>query len=254
MAQMLARSSLHSSQLTRTLAHMGALTSVESGLDLAQTLGQWTSVTGAISLSSVIGQGDDVAQEKGHGTLTAGIDEEFVKVRSALVQSMTCADGRGVENAGVPLPEPERGSTLEDGALYAPYRRYHQARQRDMEARIGPLRLKVRESLHAASPVLRSLAALDGCYEQILDETQVRLLGTVPMLLEKRFRQLLRAHQHKLKELEQEDRIELWIRPDGWLTQFRNELQAVLLAELDLRLAPTVGLLEAFHSESRNEK
>jgi hypothetical protein len=253
MAQMLARSSLHSSQLTRTLAHMGALTSVGSGLDLAQTLGQWTSVTGAISLSSVLGQGDGVALEKGHGTQTGCLDQEFSKVRSALLQSMTRADRTGVQSAGT-LPEPERGTSLDDGILYAPYRRYHQARQRDMEAQIGPLRRKVREALHGASPTLRCLAALDACYEQILGETQARLLATVPTLLEKRFRQLLRAHQHKLKELEQEDRNELWLQPDGWLTQFRNELQTVLLAELDLRLAPTIGLLEAFHSEARIEK
>jgi len=35
----------------------------------------------------------------------------------------------------------------------------------------------------------------------------------------------------------------------AWLARFCHELEAVLLAELDVRLQPTVGLIEALQNE-----
>ncbi|HCB41034.1 MAG TPA: DUF3348 domain-containing protein, partial [Gammaproteobacteria bacterium] len=35
----------------------------------------------------------------------------------------------------------------------------------------------------------------------------------------------------------------------GWLQQFRKDVQALLLAELDLRLQPVLGLVEALERE-----
>jgi hypothetical protein len=54
---------------------------------------------------------------------------------------------------------------------------------------------------------------------------------------------------------EQPDDPALWMQPGGWLANFCRELQGVLLAELDLRLQPTVGLIEALSNEvgKRNE-
>ena len=36
--------------------------------------------------------------------------------------------------------------------------------------------------------------------------------------------------------------------------RFRSELQTVLLAELDARLQPTLGLMEALHNELNKNK
>ena len=38
------------------------------------------------------------------------------------------------------------------------------------------------------------------------------------------------------------------MKQGAWLSRFCNELQTVLLAELDVRLQPTVGLIEALHN------
>jgi hypothetical protein len=49
-----------------------------------------------------------------------------------------------------------------------------------------------------------------------------------------------------LVETGQADNPALWLQAGSWLGRFGNELQTMLLAELDLRLQPTLGLVEAF--------
>jgi hypothetical protein len=141
------------------------------------------------------------------------------------------------------------GASVEEARAYAPYRRYHQAIQRDLETKVGALRARVRDAVAQVSPTLRQLAALDGAFDTILCEREARLLATVPSLLEKRFQQLLQAHQQALADRQQADSVELWMKPGAWLARFCAELQSVLLAELDLRLQPSMGLLDALHHE-----
>ena len=40
-----------------------------------------------------------------------------------------------------------------------------------------------------------------------------------------------------------------WVAPGGWLHQFRQEMQTLLLAELETRLEPVQGLLDALNHE-----
>lgn len=90
------------------------------------------------------------------------------------------------------------------------------------------------------------MVALDAAFEGILVEREARLLSTIPSLMEKRFNQLRKAH---LQTQPTDDAPDLWMKPGAWMARFCAELQTVLLAELDLRLQPAVGLLEALHNE-----
>jgi hypothetical protein len=119
-----------------------------------------------------------------------------------------------------------------------------------MDLKIKPLRAQVREVVAGTSPALQQLAALDAALDAVLADRESLLLAKVPALLEKRFRQLRQAHQDLLLEAQQEDNISLWTKPGGRLARFCQELQTVLLAELDLRLQTTLGLLEALHNET----
>ena len=47
----------------------------------------------------------------------------------------------------------------------------------------------------------------------------------------------------------QTDDPAMWMRPGAWLANFRDELLEALLAELDVRLQPAMGLIEAFSNE-----
>ena len=116
-----------------------------------------------------------------------------------------------------------------------------------MEAVISTLRQQVRGQV-SKLPALQALAALDAQFESILNDRETLWLGKVIPLLEKRFHQALKQH---LK-----NQTEAQVTPlqapnaSAWLAPIRQLLQNALLAELDTRLQPTMGLLEAFTSEN----
>jgi hypothetical protein len=176
--------------------------------------------------------------------------EEFARLRTALVESITasCSPAGGGTRIRLPMPKP--GVTPEVAAAYGPYRRFYLAHQAEMEPGIRALRSRLRQALAGASTRLRQLAALDEALDRILAARERQLLATLPSLLERRFQQLLAAHQQALPDSGQADAPLLWMQPGGWLATFCEELQAVLIAELDLRLQPTLGLIEALHNKA----
>ncbi|MFN6997580.1 MAG: DUF3348 family protein, partial [Aquincola tertiaricarbonis] len=106
-----------------------------------------------------------------------------------------------------------------------------QRRQQAMEAAIGPLRARLRQALAAQSAAGARLAEVDAVMTQVLAPQERRLLATVPGLLEPRLRRLAASQAEA--------------GPTAWRTLFRQELQAVLRAELDIRFQPVLGLLAA---------
>ena len=74
------------------------------------------------------------------------------------------------------------------------------------------------------------------------------LLGKVAKLLEKRFAQALKQHIKKQADTADQPGVAHG-ESLTWLMPLRQELRTALLAELDTRLQPTLGLLEAFNQE-----
>ena len=183
------------------------------------------------------------------GALCAALDQAFAHMRAGVEQAITHATGG---RAHLDLPTPKPGLPVELAGAFEPYRRHYQAHQREMELALRPVRARVLEALATASPALRQLAALDAALEDVLGERQTPLLAAMPTRLERRFKQLRAAHLQDLQNLHdgQADRVEDWTRPGGWLARFGQELQSLLLAEWDLRLQPTLGLLEALHKDT----
>jgi Protein of unknown function (DUF3348) len=125
---------------------------------------------------------------------------------------------------------------MQDSTLsHAPYRKRHLDLQRLMDTQIAPLRAGVRQVLAKVSPQLRHLASLDALMEQALTGREQKLLATAPLLLERRFETM------KTQAADQ---------PPAWLKDFDREWQTHLLAELDLRLQPVLGLVEALGQAS----
>jgi HPt (histidine-containing phosphotransfer) domain-containing protein len=249
MTRTLTRTNLNSSKLTRTLATIGVLTPIAETNEIAEKLSQWISFTDAISLSAVLKAIplERAAQTQSSGSTSLG--QEFARMRSALESSITQNGASISGRTPIERPTPQSGASNEEACAYAPYRRYHQAHQRNMELKVRSVRAKVRDMVAKASPKLQQLVMLDASFEQVLSENEARLLSMVPLLLEKRFKQLLENHQQSLADLQKTDQVDLWMEPGGWLGRFCTELQAVLLAELDLRLQTSVGLIETFNRE-----
>ena len=251
MTRGLPRTNFHSSHLIRCLAELGLSQDADPASDFADELGQWLHFTDAIALSSVLDSGMPklpVQSPALRAETGARLTAQFEQIRTFMVNSInkSCVLKGGNTHNKLPLP-------VELEISYAPYRKFYEAHQRDMELSVEPLRVNLREALAKASPRLRKLVELDVVMEKFLREREGRLLARVPMLLQQRFDAQYAAHQEQLAAHGQPDNPAAWLQPGGWLARFCNELQTLLLAEAELRLQPSAGLLEAFNQQETHE-
>ena len=247
------RTNLHHSRLIRVLTDLAMLGAVEPATAFAEKLGLWLDLNDAITLYAVHNasatrpQAANSPAASGAGT---ALGSQLVLVRTSLMNSITKGSSPKDAKTRVALPSPKLEAPFEAATAFEPYRRYYQAHQRDMDTRIGPLRAQVRDVLAKASPALRTLAALDSVYDGMLCDRESKLLSRLPGLLEQRFEQMHQTHQPSLEKAADADNRAPLTPPGAWLARFGHELQTVLLAELDHRLQPTVGLIEAFNNET----
>lgn len=255
MTRALPRTNFHSSRLVRCLADLAIVDAVDPGNAFAEKLGLWIHFTDAITLSSVLSGSiaslPQIKEPEEQVAAHAAAAVEFDRVQALLMNSIikSCSPNPGKTH--IKLPTPELDLPMDLAAAYAPYRRFYEAHQRDMELSIRPLRLNVREAVAKASPRLKKLAELDAMFEKILRDRESKLLSKVPVLLRKRFEQLFKEHQQKLVDTQQADNPAGWTHAGGWLARFCNDLQMLLLAEMELRLQPTMGLIEAFKQDTQ---
>ncbi len=244
MARGLPRTSFNSSRLVRLLADFSVTEVAEAKQPFAERLGLWLDFTDAMALYSAL------HENVGNGATTQAsanpaIEEEFVRLRHALAESIATDGVLKTGNVRIKLPTPAAHLAVESAADFSPYHRYYLAHQRDMAAGIGPLRGKARAALAGQSPASQRLAALDAVMDQAMATRERNLLAMVPLLLAKRFEHLYKAHQAARGETPVADDPAQWMQTGGWLAAYCRDMQAVLLAELDLRLEPVAGLIEA---------
>ncbi|RIX81984.1 DUF3348 domain-containing protein [Acidovorax cavernicola] len=236
MVQVSRRTGFTGSALTRLLAQLSDTDVPESRQALADRLGQWFSWTDAISLSAALDSDLGVALPGARASDATEEALECARLKAALAKAN--AEG-GVASV---LP-----GANDD---FPPYRRRYFARQQAMETGIEPLRARLRARLATRSPELARLAAVDAILEQVVGARERSLLATVPALLEKHFKRLRDTDlAHRADQAAQD------AHPDnpppaptaagGWLDVFGRDMQSVLRAELDIRMQPVEGLLEA---------
>jgi hypothetical protein len=253
MTRVLPRTNFHSSKLTRCLVDLAIVDAVEPGDAFAEKLGLWIHFADAITLSAV--HNDSVAsapKTPAEAQVVAhAVGAEFDRIQALLMNSIMTSCSPNSGKTHIKLPAPILELPMDLATAYAPYRRFYEAHQRDMELSIQPLRVNVREALAKASPRLKKLADLDATLEPILRARESKLLSKVPVLLKKRFEHLFKAHQQKLVDTQQADNPAGWAQAGGWLARFCNDMQMLLLAEVELRLQPTIGLIEAFKQDTQ---
>ena len=245
------RTHFSNSSLIRVLSDLAMLEAVEPSAGFSEKLGLWVDYTDAIALSialNAVSPSTVGTRATVHFGVVDVASEDLARLRASLENSiMQCGLTTSVKTR-VAWPSPDFKLPVKVATAYEPYRRYYAAYQRQMDADIRPLRASVRAALAKTSPSLRQLATLDAALDKVLCERESQLLATVPLLLRKRFEHLLKAHQQKLLNTQQADKPDDWMNQGAWLARFCKELQTVLLAELDVRLQPTVGLIEALHN------
>jgi hypothetical protein len=107
-----------------------------------------------------------------------------------------------------------------------------------MELSVDALREHMRQQLAQSTPAMAQLAAIDAVMDGFFGGREQRLLSTLPAFLKARFAAL----RQDAAASETPDDLR-------WLQRFAAEFEHTLLAELDLRLQPVAGLIEALAHE-----
>lgn len=252
MTQGLSRTHSHSARLIRVLADLAVAEAPESRQTFADRLGLWLDFTDAIALFAVINNAAGGAPARvtpAPSSAGQALRDEFTRVRTGLEESIAIDGLTTPGKARVKLPRPDWHPSIKGAADFLPYQRYYLAHQRDMGAAITPLRSSARAALAALSPAHKQLAQVDGVMEQALGPRERNLLTSVPVALAKHFERLHQAHRAARSDAGEADSPDQWLQPGGWLATFCKDMKTILLAELDLRLQPVAGLLEALGNE-----
>ena len=243
------RKTFHNSNFLRVLSDLALVESVEPGVAFAEKLGAWLSLDGAITLHAVHASGTNTSRSQPGSTGKIALDEEFTRLRTCLGKLDAPTESTTFSSTRRHAPSTPGDEPMNLATSYDPYRRYYSAHQREMEASIHPFRIKVRDVLAKTSPTLAKLAAMDAVFDSSLGDHERKLFSRVPSLLEKRFKQLHQTHQQALADIPEADNPAPETTAAAWLARFWQEFQVVLRAELDARLEPTLGLIEALNHE-----
>ena len=231
----LPRTGLNGSALVELLAQLALTDSPRSPPSFVEGLGRWLGWKEAIHLSAALSAAAPAASPaasqapartapsgQAGASASARLDAEFTRVRTAMALAIAQA-----------LDEADTGHDRLD---FLPWRRCCFRLQQAMEAAVGPLRGQARAVLQgqaARHPDLATLAALDAALATALAPHEQAQLALMPVLLERHF-----LRQNQPQDLPQD-------RADG---AFRHDMQRLLQAELELRLQPALGLLEALRA------
>lgn len=195
-----------------------------ASMDFAERLGLWLSAFDAVGLRAAL----EALASHPPPSRNARRTSACTELRGDLQRL------REAGHAAIARPLDEGGNAGPGGSpAYAPFKHRHTELQRLFEPMVAGLREHARRSLSAAGGPLRRLAALDAAMAPVMLAREQALWPLMVTLMEKRFAQQAAGV----------------IDMDAFTREWRQALQT----ELELRLAPVTGLVEAFENESDGE-
>lgn len=231
------------SRLVRALADL-AVSDVEvSHKNFAARLGQLIDLSDSINIHRVHGGESEPSLESSRESDEA-VKMEFLQVRNSIVGTIIKSFDTEKGLARIRFPRPAADAPGDEGSAYEPYGIFYAAHQRDMDFKIQQLRSQVREVAANASPELARLATLDRALGDTLAVHSRKFFSVIPRLLKKRFEHLLHSYQNA--QGTSQDNNASWL---DMLELFGREMRGALLAEVETRMLPAQGLVEAFNSE-----
>ncbi len=239
MTQVTALQSADASRLLRCLNELGVLDATASRLSFAAQLASHIDFSASIKLATALGNMDTETSPPGEAQQESP-REIFLRLRSAIVGSLLDSFATKPARSHLKLPPLEETPAEDTSTAYAPYLRFYNGQQRMLDAKVQNLHLRVRDVTAMLSPRLAQLCFLDAALGDTLATHSRQAFSYTPRLLELRFRKQL--EQYRQQATGDGSALQAWSR---WQQQFHRELRELLLAELEARLLPTLGLVEA---------
>ena len=284
------RMNFSSSQLVRLLGTWTPVDAKASRQDFAEQMAQWLSVADAMLLHSAhqsmpsraatwptqapaahalhTAQAQALVAEvqRVHGDLLAGFQGLNTRSPGATASARSRTTGlasRSGRMVAAQRPVASFKAVMpandEAQATFPPHHQRYLDQQRRMALRVDALRVQVRQVLTQASAPLAQLAMLDAVMDRALGGREQKLLASVPGFLEKRFEQLRLQHLSGPPAANEPDRAAPAAAttpsssglPALWLNLFEQDMQAALRAELEVRLQPVLGMLDALNTHCK---
>lgn len=230
-------SGLSGSRLVQLLGSLDSKAARASHGDFAERLGRLFDLSDAISL-------DGATRHNPKGPFSPDealpqlLQDDLLKTRRGLLDYLGRSFSGEKAASVIALPPLRDDADPEKRPSFGAYERFYQAHQRQMIAALSNLRLRCRRLLAGHSATLAHLAELDAVFESGLASYARQGFAALPGFLDQRYRLLWQQRDPFHTPAD-------WLGPQGWLTQFRRELKMLLLAELDARQEPVLGLLAA---------
>ncbi|CAA0101888.1 Uncharacterised protein [Halioglobus japonicus] len=236
-----------SSRLVRFLAELLDADVQLSHQRFIERLGQSFDLADSIKISAVHAKKIEATETPPEAEKDA-VKDEFQRVRASIISSAVQSFEPGASGMRTRFPELRAETATAETMSAEPYLAFYVAQQRNIDFRIRDLHAATRDALTTLSPQLARLAALDAVLADPLLTPARRSFIVVPRLLRRRFDTLLEdLHSDNQDESNTRERWE------QSLAQFRQEMQGLLLAEIETRLLPTLGLIEALDELNDND-
>ncbi|MGH8079147.1 MAG: DUF3348 domain-containing protein [Lysobacter sp.] len=238
------RATVRGPTFIRLLARLTAADVSQSPQSLSDRLSEWIDWTQAVALSTALERKPSAAPSE-HRPASGAEDKACAQVRAALTHAI---DGDPAFSASGSQTTAQSGDA--QAADYAFFRQRYLVLQQSMDAAIGRLRERLRDALIANAPGMARIAAMDAVMERALSRRERTLWTAAPVLLGQHFERLRQVAQQAAADADACGDAPR-VGGDAWLEGFRNDMRSVLLAELDVRLQPAEGLLEALRTSAQ---
>jgi len=241
---------LHGTRLVRVLSELLREDVRYPPPNLAQQLASLVTFQESEQLSSLFIKQQRLELDSAEST-ALNIKEEVLNTRLALVETIATSFVQG-SGSRIRLPLVNPNTSISALLEFAPYHRFYAAHQRNFELKIHTLQGLLRDAIGGQSPALAELVALDKGLRNALMNHIRTLLAGIPRLLKQRFDSLLQQHQECRIGIEESNEAmwNSWARKGAGLDMFLQDMQGLLLAELELRLLPLLGLVEAVDEQT----
>jgi hypothetical protein len=223
--------------------------------NFAERLGLLVDLSDSVTLSESLRAIPTMRHEARDSQNNAQCDslvQEFLGQRSAILKSILKSFDPSAVFIQFKLPIPNLDTSIEDALNFEQYQRFYLLHQSELDFKIDKLRCFVRKVISEYSLNLTQLAELDKTFSKSMAAHTRKRFTVVPKLLKFRFEQLYADYCKDIKQNALKDKPIVWVNDNGWLSKFYAEMQQVLLAELDVRLQPIIGLVEAYSEEIEN--
>lgn len=235
------------SQMIRFLSELDLPCDSISHTSFAMRLSQLIDLSGSIKIAnahSTLGQLNQAPAEAS----AIEAKQEFLRVHALIVDGILESFSPSERLLWAELPNSESLRLDDVNKALKPYLDFYSLHQKQILAKVKKLRVFVQNAASSVSVELAQLAKLDAVLEDTLIIHSRTVFSQVSHLLKQRFAPLFHVFQKPQRELSQDN--DQTIEIIQLHQQLCNDLQALLLAEVEVHLLPVLGLIEAIDEET----